>query len=359
MTTIYNFSAGPAVLPKDVLKQAQAEMLDYAGSGMSVMEMSHRGDEYIAIQAEAEKNLRELLGISDNYHVLFLQGGATTEFALVPMNLLHAGQSADYTLSGAWAKKAVEEAKVFGKVNVIADTNAARPCRVPTPAELKETAGAAYVHITSNETISGAQWKSFPKTTAPLVADMSSDIASRTLDVNNFGVIYAGAQKNLGPSGVTVVIIRKDLSEGARKDIPSIFRYQTHAEAESMLNTPPCYSIYLLMLVTRWLKNQGGVAAMQKINDEKAAKLYAAIDGTEFYRGAADPAHRSTMNVTFNLPTEDLEKKFAKEADTAGLKQLKGHRSVGGLRASIYNAFPAEGVDALIAFMQEFEKKNG
>jgi len=359
MTTIYNFSAGPAVLPKDVLKQAQAEMLDYAGSGMSVMEMSHRGDEYIAIQAEAEKNLRELLGISDNYHVLFLQGGATTEFALVPMNLLHAGQSADYTLSGAWAKKAVEEAKVFGKVNVIADTNAARPCRVPTPAELKETAGAAYVHITSNETISGAQWKSFPKTTAPLVADMSSDIASRTLDVNNFGVIYAGAQKNLGPSGVTVVIIRKDLSEGARKDIPSIFRYQTHAEAESMLNTPPCYSIYLLMLVTRWLKNQGGVAAMQKINDEKAAKLYAAIDGTEFYRGAADPAHRSTMNVTFNLPTEDLEKKFAKEADAAGLKQLKGHRSVGGLRASIYNAFPAEGVDALIAFMQEFEKKNG
>lgn len=359
MPTIYNFSAGPAIMPKDVLRQAQAELLDYAGSGMSVMEMSHRGDEYIAIQAEAEKNLRDLLGIPDNYHVLFLQGGATTEFALVPMNLLHPGQSADYTLSGAWAKKAIDEAKSFGKVNIIADTNAARPCRVPTPAELKETPGAAYLHITSNETISGAQWKAFPKTTAPLIADMSSDICSRVLDVNQFGVIYAGAQKNLGPSGVTLVVIRKDLSEGARKDIPSIFRYQTHAEAESMLNTPPCYSIYLLMLVTRWLKKHGGVAAMQKVNETKAAKLYAAIDATDFYRGAADPAHRSTMNVTFNLPSEDLEKKFAKEADAAGLKQLKGHRSVGGLRASIYNAFPPQGVDALIAFMKDFEKKNG
>ncbi len=359
MTTLYNFSAGPAVLPKDVLKQAQAEMLDYQDSGMSVMEMSHRGDEYIAIQAEAEKNLRTLLGIPDTYHVLFLQGGATTEFALIPMNLLHAGQTADYTLSGAWGKKAIDEAKSLGKVNVIADTNAARPCRVPAPADIKETPGAAYVHLTSNETISGAQWKAFPKTAAPLVADMSSDICSRAIDVSRFGVIYAGAQKNLGPSGVTVVIIRKDLAEGARKDIPSIFRYQTHAEAESMLNTPPCYSIYLLMLVTRWLQKQGGIAAMQKINDAKAAKLYAAIDATEFYRGAADLAHRSTMNVTFNLPSEDLEKKFAKEADAAGLKQLKGHRSVGGLRASIYNAFPPEGVDALIAFMRDFEKKNG
>lgn len=359
MTSIYNFSAGPAVLPKDVLKQAQAEMLDYQGSGMSVMEMSHRGDEYIAIQAEAEKNLRVLLGVPDSYHVLFLQGGATAEFALVPMNLLQAGQTADYTLSGAWAKKAIDEAKMIGKVNVIADTNSARPCRVPTPAELKETPGAAYVHLTSNETISGAQWKTFPSTGAPLVADMSSDICSRVIDVSRFGVIYAGAQKNLGPSGVTVVIIRKDLTEGARKDIPSIFRYQTHAEAESMLNTPPCYSIYLLMLVTRWLQKQGGIAAMQKVNEAKAAKLYAAIDATDFYRGAADPTHRSTMNVTFNLPSEELEKKFAKEADAAGLKQLKGHRSVGGLRASIYNAFPPEGVDALIAFMREFEKKNG
>jgi phosphoserine aminotransferase len=359
MSTIYNFSAGPAVLPKEVLEQAQAEMLDYAGSGMSVMEMSHRGEEYIAIQAEAERNLRALLGISDDYHVLFLQGGATTQFALIPMNLLHAGQPADYTLSGAWAKKAVAEAKVFGTVNVIADTNAARPCRVPTPEELKETPGAAYLHITSNETISGAQWKSFPKSTAPLVADMSSDIMSREIDVANFGVIYAGAQKNLGPSGVTVVIIRKDLAEGARTDIPNIMRYQAHAEADSMLNTPPCYSVYLLMLVTRWLQKQGGVAAMQKINEAKAAKLYAAIDATEFYRGAADPAHRSTMNVTFNLPGEDLEKQFAKEADALGLKQLKGHRSVGGLRASIYNAFPPEGVDALIAFMKDFEVKNG
>lgn len=359
MSTVYNFSAGPAIMPKEVLRQAQAEFLDYAGSGMSVMEMSHRGDEYIAIQSESEKNLRTLLGVSDNYHVLFLQGGATTEFALVPMNLLHAGQSADYTNSGAWAKKAIDEAKVFGKVNVIADTDKARPCRVPTPADLNETPGVAYVHITSNETISGAQWKSFPRTTAPLVADMSSDIASRVIDVNQFGLIYAGAQKNLGPSGVTAVIVRKDLVEGARKDIPSIFRYQTHAEAESMLNTPPCYSVYLLMLVTRWLLKQGGVAGIQKVNEAKAAKLYAAIDATDFYRGAADPAHRSAMNVTFNLPSEDLEKKFAKGADAAGLKQLKGHRSVGGMRASIYNAFPVEGVDALISFMRDFEKKNG
>jgi phosphoserine aminotransferase len=359
MPTIYNFSAGPAIMPKDVLRQAQDELLDFAGSGMSVMEMSHRGDEYIAIQAEAEKNIRTLLGVPDDYHVLFLQGGATTEFALVPMNLLHAGQSADYTLSGAWGKKAVDEAKVIGKVNVIADTNAARPCRVPTPAELKETPGAAYLHITSNETISGAQWKLFPKTTAPLVADMSSDIASRVIDVKQFGVIYAGAQKNLGPSGVTLVIVRKDLAEKGRKDIPAIFRYQTHAENESMLNTPPCFSIYLLMLVTRWIGKQGGVAALQKINDAKAAKLYAAIDASGFYKGAADKAHRSTMNVTFTLPSEDLEKKFAKQAEAEGLKQLKGHRSVGGLRASIYNAFPTEGVDALVQFMKEFEKKNG
>jgi phosphoserine aminotransferase len=359
MTTVYNFSAGPAVLPKEVLKQAQAEMLDYQGSGMSVMEMSHRGDEYIAIQAEAEKNLRTLLHVPDDYHVLFLQGGATTQFALVPMNLLHAGQSADYTNSGAWAKKAIGEAKTFGKVNVIADTNDARPCRVPTPAEVQETPGAAYVHLTSNETISGAQWKTFPKTKAPLVADMSSDIASRVFDASQFGVIYAGAQKNLGPSGVTIVIVRKDLAEHARKDIPSIFRYQTHADAESMLNTPPCYSVYLVMLVTRWLMKQGGVAGIQKINEAKAGKLYTAIDATDFYRGAADPAHRSTMNVTFNLPSEDLEKKFAKEAGAAGFKQLKGHRSVGGLRASLYNAFPAEGVDALIAFMEDFEQKNG
>lgn len=359
MSTVYNFSAGPAILPKEALKQAQDELLDYNGSGMSILESSHRGAEYMSVHEEAEANIRKLLNVSDDYAVLFLQGGATTQFAMIPMNLLKTGQTADYALSGSWAKKAVGEAKTVGNVHIAADTNDARPCRVPTPDELQLTDGAAYVHITSNETISGAQWKTFPDTQAPLIADMSSDIMSRPMDVGRFGAIYAGAQKNLGPAGVTVVIIRKDLAASARDDIPAIFRYQTHVEKDSMYNTPPCFSVYMVMLVTRWVAKQGGVAAMQTRNEEKAAKLYDAIDATEFYRGAADPAHRSVMNVTFNLPSKELDERFAKEADAAGLKGLKGHRSVGGLRASIYNAFPPEGVDALIAFMRDFEKKNG
>lgn len=359
MSNVFNFSAGPAILPQEVLRQAQAELLDYAGSGMSILESSHRGKEYIAVQAEAESNLRKLMQIPDDYAVLFLQGGATQQFAMVPMNLLREGESADYTNSGAWAKKAIGEAKRVGSVKVIADTESARPTRVPTTDEVVESPGSAYVHVTSNETISGAQWKSFPATTAPLVADMSSDILSRPVDVSGFGVIYAGAQKNLGPSGVTVVIVRKDLMERAPKTLPDIFRYEAHAAAESMMNTPPCFSVYLLMLVTRWLDKLGGVSAISEINERKAAKLYAAIDASEFYRGAAEPAHRSTMNVTFTLPNEDLDKRFGKEAEAAGLKGLPGHRSVGGLRASIYNAFPEEGVDALIEFMREFERKNG
>jgi len=357
--TIYNFSAGPAILPKDVLKQAQDELLDYGGSGISILESSHRSAEYVAVHEEARDNLRELLKVPDDYAILFLQGGATGQFAMAPMNLMRAGDHADYTLSGSWAKKAIGEAKAIADVAVIADTNEARPCRVPTPDELVYSEDSAYVHITSNETISGAQWKSFPDTPTPLVADMSSDILSRPLDVSQFGLIYAGAQKNLGPSGVTVVIIHQSLAESGRDDIPKIFQYRTHIEADSMYNTPPCFAVYLVMLTTRWLKERGGVEAMEKINEEKAAKLYDAIDATEFYRGAADPAHRSTMNVTFNLPSEDLEKQFAKESDAAGFKNLKGHRSVGGLRASIYNAFPSEGVDALIEFMREFERKNG
>lgn len=359
MSDIFNFSAGPAVLPKEVLRQAQEELLDYAGSGISILESSHRSKEYIAVQAEAEANLRKLLNIPDEYAVLFLQGGATQQFAMVPMNLRGEGQSADYTNSGAWAKKAIKEAKCIGKVNVIADTDVDRPTRVPTLDEVKETDGAAYVHITSNETISGAQWKDFPKTTAPLVADMSSDILSRPLDISRFGVIYAGAQKNLGPSGVTVVIVHKDLMDRAPENLPDIFRYKAHADADSMMNTPPCFSVYLLMLVTRFLESNGGLSKMAEINERKAAKLYAAIDGSNFYNGTADAACRSTMNVTFTLPDEDLDKKFGKEADAAGLKGLPGHRSVGGMRASIYNAFPESGVDTLIGFMKDFESKNG
>lgn len=359
MSRIFNFSAGPAILPAEVLQQAQAEMLDFQDSGMSVMEMSHRGKEYIAIQAEAEANLRKLLSIPDDYAVLFLQGGATTQFAMIPMNLLGAGQSADYTNSGAWGKKAIDEAKAVGKVNVIADCSKDRPTRVPKESELKYTPGAAYVHITSNETISGAQWQTFPKTEAPLIADMSSDILSRSLDVSQFGMIYAGAQKNLGPSGVTVVIMRKDLTERAPATVPAIFQYKTHLEAESMYNTPPCYSIYLVMLVTRWLLERGGVPAMESRNKLKAATLYTALDASGYYSPTAAKDCRSAMNITFRLPTEELEEKFAKDAGKAGLKQLKGHRSVGGIRASIYNAFPPEGVDALVAFMKEFETKNG
>lgn len=358
MSEIYNFSAGPAVLPKTVLEEAQRDLLDISNSGISVLESSHRSKEYIAIQEEANANMRELLNVPEDYDILFLQGGASQQFAVVPMNLRAAGQSADYTNSGAWAKKAIAEAKKSGDINIIADTGADRPCAVPTPDTLQETEGAAYIHITSNETISGAQWQTFPDTKAPLVADMSSDILSRPIDISKFGIIYAGAQKNMGPSGVTMVIIRKDLAASAPENLPGIFCYQTHIDNDSMFNTPPCFSIYLLMLVTRWLKAQGGVEGIEKINVEKAGKLYAAIDATNFYTGAAAIRHRSLMNVTFNLPTEELEAKFAKEAGAAGLKGLKGHRSVGGLRASIYNAFPAQGIDALVEFMKNFEKAN-
>ena len=359
MSTVYNFTAGPAILPKDVLIQAQAELLDYKGTGMSIMEQSHRDKEYEALHHEAAANIRKLLSISDDYAVLFLQGGASHQFAMVPMNLLAPGQTADYAASGAWASKAISEAKTIGKVNVAADCGKDRPTRVPAVNELKLTPGAAYFHFTSNETISGAQWKVLPTSEAPMIADMSSDILSRPLNVSDFGLIYAGAQKNLGPSGVTIVIIRKDLAARAPENLPSILKYATHLENDSLYNTPPCFSIYLVALVTRWVMAKGGVAAIETINEEKASRLYKAIDATEFYRGAAAKEYRSSMNVTFNLPSEELESKFAKEATAAGLKGLKGHRSVGGIRASIYNAFPIEGVDALVAFMKDFEKKNG
>lgn len=359
MTRIYNFSAGPAILPEDVLIEAQSQLVDYQGSGMSIMEMSHRGKEYMAVQAEAEANIRKLLNIGDEFAVLFLTGGASGQFAMIPMNLLSADQTADYTHSGSWASKAIKEAKLFGKVNLAADVSKTRPSRMPAATELKWTDGAAYAHITSNETIEGTQWKAFPTTSAPLVADMSSDILSRPFDMRQFGLVYAGAQKNIGPAGVTLVIIRKELAERVSEKVPVIFRYKTHMENESMYNTPPCFPIYIVMLVTRWLERQGGLAAMQKINEKKAAVLYSAIDGSGFYKGTAEADYRSTMNVTFRLPSEELEEAFVKEASKLGLKGLKGHRSVGGIRASIYNAFPAAGVDALVAFMKEFEKKNG
>jgi phosphoserine aminotransferase len=359
MARVRNFSAGPATLPVEVLEEAQAEMLDYKGSGLSLLEASHRGKEYAAVHDEAVANVKSLLGLGDEFAVLFLQGGASGQFAMVPMNLLGEGQSADYVNSGAWASKAIKEAKVVGKVNVIADTGKEIPTRLPAPDSLKCTPGAAYLHITSNETIAGTQWKTFPKADAPIVADMSSDILSRPFDAKPFGLVYAGAQKNLGPAGVTLVIIRKDLAEKVSEKVPVILRYKTHIAENSLYNTPPCFAIYLVTLVTRWIIKNGGLQAMSKRNGDKAAKLYAAIDSSGFYKGTAVKEFRSDMNVTFRLPSEALEEAFVKEASGRGLKGLKGHRSVGGIRASIYNAFPPEGIDELVAFMGEFQKKNG
>ena len=355
----YNFSAGPAALPTDVLTEAQNDLLDYHGSGCSIMEQSHRGKHYDAVHQEAIENVRTLLGVPDSHAILFLQGGATGQFAMVPMNLLTPGATADYTNSGAWAAKAIKEARTQGQVHVAADTEKDLPTRVPLPHELDLSDNPAYLHITSNETISGAQWQSFPRVAAPLVADMSSDILSRPLDVGSFGVIYAGAQKNLGPAGVTLVIVDKALLDRVPDRVPFIFRYATHAKANSLSNTPPTFAVYLLCLVTRWLKAQGGVDAMTRQNGSKAAKLYRAIDQTDFYRGTADPAHRSAMNVTFRLADESLESAFLEEATALRMSGLKGHRSVRGIRASIYNAFPEEGVDALVEFMADFENKHG
>ncbi|VGO11877.1 Phosphoserine aminotransferase [Pontiella desulfatans] len=353
----YNFSAGPAILPEEVLKEAAAELVDYQGTGMSIMEMSHRGKDYSAVHDECIANIKELLNIPEGYSVLFMTGGASTQFPLIPMNLLGEGETADYTNSGAWAKKAIQEAQMLGNVNIAADCGKEIPTRVPTIDELQLTDGAAYLHITSNETISGAQWKEFPEHDC-LIADMSSDILSRPLDVSKFGLIYAGAQKNLGPAGITLVIIKDELAEKCPDTVPTIFRYKTHIENNSLYNTVPTFPVYMLCLVTRWLKAQGGLEGMQKINEAKAAKLYDLFDSSDFYNGTAVKEFRSTMNVTWRLPTEELEAEFIAEAAKQNLKTLKGHRSVGGIRASIYNAFPTEGIDALIAFMKEFEAKH-
>ncbi len=358
MARCYNFCAGPATLPQAVLETARDELVDYQNSGMSIMESSHRGKQYAAVHEEAEANIRELMGVSDDYAVLFLQGGASTQFAYIPINLLGEGQTADYTNSGAWAAKAIKEAKLIGNVNIAADCGAEIPTRVPSQEELQLTDGGAYLHITSNETISGAQWKTYPTVDAPLVADMSSDILSRPVDVNQFGLIYAGLQKNLGPSGAALVIIRKELAERVPASTPSMFKYATHIAQGSMFNTPPCFSIYILNLVTRWIKAQGAQTIFDQ-NVSKAATLYGAIDADDFYSGTAVTDCRSDMNVTWRLPSEALEAEFIKQAEAQGFKGLKGHRSVGGIRASIYNAFPAEGVDALVAFMKDFGLKNG
>ena len=355
----YNFSAGPAILPEEVLQQAQAELVDYQNTGMSIMEMSHRGKEYSAVHDETIANIKELLQIPDDYSVLFMTGGATAQFALAPMNLLGNGQIADYTNSGTWATKAIKEAKLIGNVNVVADCAKEIPTRVPTIEECQLTPDAAYLHLTSNETISGAQWKEFPKTKAPLVVDMSSDILSRPLNIGDFGLIYAGAQKNLGPAGITLVIIKDELAARCPDTVPQIFRYQTFIDNNSLFNTVPTFPVYMLCLVTRWLKANGGLTAMHALNQRKAAKLYDAIDATDFYSGTAVKTCRSDMNVTWRIANEDLESVFIEEATKENLKTLKGHRSVGGVRASIYNAFPEAGVDALISFMKEFEARHG
>jgi len=357
---IYNFSAGPAVLPVPVLEEAQRDMLSLPGVGMSVMEISHRSKTFDEIINGAEQGLRELMGIPANYKVLFLQGGASLQFSMIPMNLLPAGATADYIITGSWGKKALKEAKRVGTVNVAANTEDSRYSRTPEQHELKLSPGAAYVHLTSNETIEGVEWKGLPEVgDVPLISDASSNILSRPEPVEKYALIYAGAQKNMGPSGLTLVIIRDDLLARVPEGLHTMLDYRTHVENDSLYNTPNTWGIYILNLVCKWLKERGGIAGMHRENETKAGLIYDAIDATDFYRGHAARESRSLMNVTFRLPTEDLEKQFVTEATAAKLDGLKGHRSVGGLRASIYNAFPREGVEALVEFMQEFERKNG
>jgi phosphoserine aminotransferase len=357
---IFNFSAGPAVIPVPVLEEAQRDMLALPGVGMSVMEISHRSKTFDEIIQGADAGLRELLNIPKDYTVLFLQGGASLQFAMVPMNFLSLDGSADYIVTGSWGKKAVKEAQKFGNVNLAADTADGGFTRVPGQIELQLDPNAAYVHLTSNETIEGVEFKSEPEVgDVPLVCDASSDILSRPIPVEKYGLIYGGAQKNMGPSGVTLVVMREDLLPRVRDGLATMLDYRTHAKDKSLHNTPNTWGIYIINLVCKWLKEKGGLEAMQRENEDKARLLYDAIDATEFYRGHADPDSRSMMNVTFRLPSEDLEKKFANEATAAGMDGLKGHRSVGGIRASIYNAFPRAGCEALVEFMREFEKKNG
>ena len=355
MKQIYNFSAGPAVLPKSVLARAQAEMLDWRGSGMSVMEMSHRGKEFTSILEKTEADLRTLLNIPSNYKVLFLQGGAIAENAMIPLNLL-AGKAADYVVTGSWSKRSVEDARAFGQIDIAASNEAEHFTHVPAYASWKLNKNAAYVHICTNETINGVEFDGLPNTgDVPIVADMSSHILSRPIDVSKFGVIYAGAQKNIGPAGLCIVIVRDDLLESASKLTPAVFNWKTQAANQSMINTPPTYGIYIAGLVFEWLLAQGGVAAIEQKNRAKAKLLYDYIDSGLFYSNNIAINNRSRMNVPFFLREDSLNDAFLKGADTAGLLQLKGHRIVGGMRASIYNAMSIEGVQALIAYMKAFE----
>jgi phosphoserine aminotransferase len=360
MSRIYNFAAGPAVLPEPVLEQAAHEMLDWHGSGMSVMEMSHRGKEFIGIAAEAEADLRELLAVPANYKVLFVQGGATLQFAAVPMNLLRGRNAADYVNTGEWAKKAIKEAQRYCAVNIAASSEDQNFSYAPAQETWKLDANAAYVHYTSNETIGGVEFHWVPDTgSVPLVADMSSHILSRPIDVSRYGLIYAGAQKNIGPAGLTIVIVRDDLTGNALPTTPAMLDYKVQADNGWMYNTPPTYAVYVAGLVFQWLKKRGGLKQMEAVNRAKAKLLYDFLDQTEFYYSPVAKSDRSLMNVPFRLRNEALDEKFLKQAKQSGLVELKGHRSVGGMRASIYNAMPLEGVTALVAFMREFQSTNG
>jgi phosphoserine aminotransferase len=361
MSRVYNFNAGPAVLPAAVLEQVQAELRDYQGRGMSIMEMSHRSKEYEAVNSRAQATMKKLLGLESGYKVLFIQGGASTQFAMLPMNFLPPGGVADYLQTGSWAEKAIEEVGLYGKANVAASTKADGYRRMPRPDELRLASGSAYVHLTSNETIQGTQFESFPDIAdRPLVGDMSSDILSRPIPATKFTMIYAGAQKNLGPSGVVAVILRESWLEKANKNVPTMLRYATHVKNDSLYNTPPSFGVYVLDLVLQWIDKLGGAAGMAERNGKKAKTLYDVIDQSGgFYKGHALPEARSRMNVTFRLPNETLEKQFVAESQKAGMVGLAGHRSVGGARASIYNALEQDACDALASFMRDFAKRNG
>jgi phosphoserine aminotransferase len=361
MSRIYNFSAGPSTLPLAALEQAQSELLDYRGTGMSIMEMSHRAPEYAEVHDGAVSLVRELLGVPDDYHVLFLQGGATLQFAMVPLNLLGDGRGCAITLSGSWAKKAYADARLVGPVQVVFDGAPTSFTTLPDPAELDVDPSAAYLHVTSNETIGGVQWKTWPETKVPLVADMSSDFLSRALPIERFGLIYAGAQKNLGPAGATVVILRDDLLQSCNDTLGAYLSYKTHVKAKGgLFNTPPSFAVYMCRLSMEWLKARGGVAAAARWAEERYDLLARAISGSGgFYRNPVPEEFRSRMNVVFRLPSEELEKRFIAEALEQGLRELKGHRSVGGCRASLYNAMPLEGAKALADFMDHFAAKHG
>ncbi len=355
---IYNFSPGPGTLPYEVLEQAAKDVVNFNEIGIGLIEMSHRSKEFMELTEQAEQNLRELLEVPDNYKVLFLQGGASSQFFMIPMNLLANNKKASYLNTGSWAKKAIKEAKLFADIQVAYSSEGSSFNRVPKDAEYNIDPDSEYLYLVSNNTIYGTQFAEFPQTDKMLICDMSSDILSRKIDVSRFGLIFAGAQKNMGPSGVTIVIIREDLLGHCPENTPTMLQYKTHADKGSMFNTPPCFAIYCVGEVLKWLKKQGGIEAMEKINQKKAGRLYEMIDSTDFYRGHAEVDSRSLMNVSFNLPNADLEAQFIKEAAEIGLSGLKGHRSIGGCRASIYNAFPREGVEKLISFMKEFEKNN-